>query len=160
MYNAMIFYDMERRDLMSDRITEGLKKTLYTGVGAAALAVDMAGKAVRTLSQRGEQAIEKGRQMNEKLKRKRTKPEMDIKDMAEVLGRMSREEIEAVRLKLSEIEKTMEKSVGEMKVSASAIMDSLEKMGRDELDIIKEKLEEIAAGWKDDGGDDDQRTGG
>ncbi len=145
---------------MSDRITEGLKKTLYTGVGAAALAVDMAGKAVRTLSQRGEQAIEKGRQMNEKLKRKRTKPEMDIKDMAEVLGRMSREEIEAVRLKLSEIEKTMEKSVGEMKVSASAIMDSLEKMGRDELDIIKEKLEEIAAGWKDDGGDDDQRTGG
>ncbi len=145
---------------MSDRITEGLKKALYTGVGATALAVDIAGKAVKTLSERGERVIEKGRLMNEELKRKRAKNEMDIKDMAQALGKMSREELEAIRLKLSEVEKTMEESTDKLKVSASAVMDSLEKMGRDELEIIKERLEEIAAGWKDDGGDDDQQAGG
>ncbi len=136
---------------MSEKISEGLKKVLYTGIGAAALTVDVTGKAINTLAKKGEEAIEKGKLMNEELKRKRGKAEVEIKDMAAALGQLSREDIEAVKAKLSEIEQSMGKAAGEMKVSASAIMTSLEKMGKEELDYVKEKIEEIKASWNDEG---------
>ncbi len=136
---------------MSEKISEGLKKVLYTGIGAAALTVDVTGKAINTLAKKGEEAIEKGKLMNEELKRKRGKAEVEIKDMAAALGQLSREDIEAVKAKLSEIEHSMGKAAGEMKVSASAIMTSLEKMGREELSYVKEKIEEIRASWNDEG---------
>jgi polyhydroxyalkanoate synthesis regulator phasin len=135
---------------MNERINQGLKKALYTGIGAAALTVDITGKAIDTLAKKGEQAIEKGRAMNEELKRKKAQAEVDIKDMAESLTQMSKEDIEVIRARLSEVESTMGKAAGELKVSAAAIMTSLEKMGREELEVVKAKIEEIKASWKDD----------
>ena len=144
---------------MSDKLNDGLKKMFYTGIGAAALAVDLTGKAVNTLAEKGEKAVEKGKVMNEELKRKRAKSEVDIKDMAEALGQMSKEEIESVRVKLSEVEDTMDKATSEMKVNATAIISSLEKMGRDDIEYLKAAIEEIKASWKDSD-DDDQGTAG
>jgi hypothetical protein len=63
---------------------------------------------------------------------------------------MSREDIEAIGARLAQVEETMGRAAGELKVSASAIISSLEKMGREELEFIKAKIEEIRAGWKDD----------
>ncbi len=135
---------------MNDKITEGLKKALYTGVGAAAVAVDVTGKAINTLAKKGEQAIEKGKAMNEELRAKREQARLDIKTMASSLEKLTKEELEAIRAKLAEVECSFEQAHEEAKVNASAILNNLEKLGREELTVIKAKLDELKAEWNDD----------
>ena len=138
---------------MSEEKNEGLKKVLYTGVGIAAVSADAIGKAVDTLAAKGEEAVQKGRVMNEELKRKRAVTKANIKDVADALEEMTKEEVEAMRAKISDIEKTMAEAGKSVKMDAATIAAHLEKMGRDEIDAVKAKIEEIRKNWTDDDGD-------
>lgn len=135
---------------MNDKITEGLKKVLYTGVGAAAVTIDLTAKAVNTLAKKGEQAIEKGKAMNEELRQKREQTRLDIKAIASGLEKLTKEELDAIRAKLSEVECSFEQVHEEAKVNATAIIDNLEKLGREELTVLKAKLDELKTEWNDD----------
>ena len=134
---------------MSDKMNDGLKKVAYTGIGLAAMSVDMLGKAVETLAARGEEAVQKGKVMNEELKRRRSAAKEDVKDIADALEKMTKEEIASLRIKLSGIEKKAEETGKEVKLTAEAIAASLKEMSREEIDSIRAKLEEIRMNWID-----------
>ena len=142
---------------MSDNtINDGLKKVLYTGIGLAAVSVDLIGKTVELLAAKGEEAIEKGKVMNEELKRKRAAAKANVKEIAGALEQMSKEEVEAIKAKLDDIEKEM-KEVGEkVKTNVESIADRLEELSREEISAIKAKLEEIRKNWTDDGDKGDE----
>lgn len=136
---------------MSDNMSDVFKKVVYTGIGLAAMSVDMIGKAAETLAARGEEAVQKGKVMNEELRRRRAAAKAGIKDLAEALEKMTKEEIEAIRTKLSSIEKTAEETGKEVKLNAEAIAARLEEMSREDIDTIRAKLEKIRMNWTDNG---------
>ena len=89
---------------MSDNtMSDGLKKMLYTGIGIAAISVELMGKAVDSLAARGEEAIQRGRVLNEELKRKRAAAKANMNDIGGALEKMSKEELETIRVKVEEI---------------------------------------------------------
>jgi len=134
---------------MMDYLNEGLKKAFYTSVGIAAAAADRTEKAVDTFSKRGEETVQKSKVFNEELKRKKETVQSSVKDVLDSLGDLSREELELIRGKLSEVEKSMGETGKEMKLSAEAIKESLGKMSREELTLIRAKLNETAQNWTD-----------
>lgn len=134
---------------MSDKINDGFKKVAYTGIGLAAMSADMLGKAVETLAARGEEAVQKGKVMNEELRRRRSAAKADIKDIADALEKMTKEEAASLRAKLSSIEKTAEEAGKVVKLNAESIAASLKEMSREEIDTIRAKLEEIRMNWTD-----------
>jgi polyhydroxyalkanoate synthesis regulator phasin len=137
--------------MSENNINEGLKKVMYTGLGLAAVSVDMIAKAVELLAAKGEEAYEKGKVLNEELKRKRAVARANVQDIAEALDQMSKDEVETVRAKLADIEQAMADAGKEAKINAASIADRLEELSRDEIGAIKAKLEEIKKNWTDDG---------
>lgn len=112
---------------MSDNVSDVLKKVAYTGIGLAALSVDMIGKAAETLAARGEEAVQKGKVMNEELRRKRAAAKANARDIADAL----------------------EDTGKEIKLTAEAVTANLKEMSREEIDTIRAKLEEIRMNWTD-----------
>jgi polyhydroxyalkanoate synthesis regulator phasin len=135
---------------MSENKNEGLKKVLYTGVGMAVVTADMAGKAIGSLAKKGEQAIEKGKVMNEELKRKRAAAKADVDAVTESLKDLTKEEIETVRAKLADLEGRFVETKTDVAMNVEDITARLEKMGRDEIEILKASIDEIRKNWSDD----------
>lgn len=135
---------------MSDSFNEGLKKVLYTGIGIAAMTADMTVKAVDSLAKKGEEAVQKGKVLNEELKRKRADAESGLSEMADALAEMTKEEIESIRAKLAEIEIKFEETKTDAKMNVEDIMSSLEKMSKEQIASLKARIEEIKENWTDD----------
>lgn len=137
---------------MSDNnMNDGIKKVVYTGIGLAAMSADAVGKAVNSLAARGEEAVQRGKIMNEELKRKRASAKANFKDIADALEKMTKDEIDSIRSKLSDIENTIERKSKDVKLNAEAITAQLVEMSQEELEAIKAKIEEIRMNWTDDG---------
>ncbi len=134
---------------MSDNKNDGLKKVLYAGVGLAAASAEAVGKAVDSLAAKGEETVQKNKDMNEELKRKKEAAKEAVKDVAEALEKMTKDELEVIRKKLAEIEKSI-KQAGKKKMDAETFADNLKDMSPEELDAIKAKLDEIRMNWTDE----------
>lgn len=135
---------------MSDNLNEGLKKAMYTGVGIAAVTVDMAGKAIDTLSKKGEEAIQKGKVLNEELKRKKAAVDANIADVADSLEKLGKEEVESIKAKLAEMEAKMKDVKKDAALTSDEIIARLEKMSQEEIESVRTKLEELKKNWTDD----------
>ena len=136
--------------MSENNFNDVMKKVMYSGIGLVALSVDMLGKAVETLSARGEEAIQKGKVMNEELKRRREAAKANVREVTESLEKMTREEVAAIGAKLAEIEQRLEKAGRNIILNADSISGRLEEMSREEIDAIKAKLAEIEKKWADD----------
>ncbi len=122
---------------------EVLKKTFYTGIGIAAVAVEKTGEIVDTLQEKGVQAVKEGRIINEELRRKLSTVESNIGKVIESLEKMSKEELEHIREKLSEVEIILDKDDHEAGMDAETVLSSLENMSREEIEAVRAKIEEI-----------------
>jgi polyhydroxyalkanoate synthesis regulator phasin len=137
--------------MSENNVNESLKKVMYTGLGLAAVSIDMIAKAVELLAAKGEEAFEKGKVMNEELKRKRAAARANVKEIAEALDQMSKDEVETIRQRLADIEAAMAEAGKEAKTNAASIAARLEELSREEIGAIKAKLDEIKKNWMDDG---------
>lgn len=79
-------------------ISELLKKTVLVGIGAAAEVADRSKDLTDSLEKKGQDTINKGRAMNEELKRKARE------DLLEHVENMTEEERNALRQKLDELD--------------------------------------------------------
>jgi len=136
--------------MTENNINDALKKVMYTGIGLAAVSVDMVAKAVELLAAKGEEVVEKGKVLNEELKRKRAAARANVKEIIDAMEQMSRTEVEAIRAKLADIEEAMAEVGKDAKVSAESVAARLEELSREEIGVIKSKLEEIWKNWTDD----------
>ncbi|SHH91646.1 hypothetical protein SAMN02745823_01416 [Sporobacter termitidis DSM 10068] len=137
--------------MSENNLNEGLKKVLYTGVGLAAMSVDAVGKAVEALAVKGEEAVQRGKVVNEELRRKRAAARANVRDIADALEKLTKEEVEEIRTKLSDVEKTLEETGKDVIMNAESIASRLEELSKEEIDAIKAKLDEISKKWTDDG---------
>jgi polyhydroxyalkanoate synthesis regulator phasin len=137
--------------MSENNFNDVMKKVMYSGIGLVALSVDMLGKAVETLAARGEEAVQKGKVMNEELKRRREAAKANAKEVSEALEKMTREEVAAIKAKLLELEQTLEKAGRNVILNRESISGRLEEMSREDIEVIKAKLAEIEKKWADDG---------
>lgn len=137
--------------MAENTMNDMFKKMMYTGIGLAAVSVDMVGKAVESLAARGEEAVRRGKVMNEELKRKRDAARANVGEVAASLEKLTKEEIQAIKAKICDIQKTLEKAGKGAVLHADAISTRLEEMSKEEIDAIKAKIEEIEKNWMDDG---------
>ena len=79
-------------------ISELLKKTVLVGIGAAAEVADCSKDLTDNLAKKGQETINKGRAMNEELKRKARE------DLLEHVENMTEEERNALRQKLDALD--------------------------------------------------------
>ena len=92
---------------MDNSLTNGIKKILLAGVGAAALTAEKAEELFDEMVEKGESTVERGKSLNRELKR--TVKESDIKgtgekrDLSKVVSRLSKDE-------LSELKELIEKA--------------------------------------------------
>ena len=101
-------------------IADGLKDVFLSGVGAMALGAEKTQELVESLIAKGEITVEQGKVLNEELKRNikdkikdnvtvnvvKAEPTADA--VVENLDKMSKEDIEAIKAKLAEMEKAEE----------------------------------------------------
>ena len=74
--------------------TDGFKKLMLAGVGAAAFTAEKASDVVDTLVKKGELTVEQGKALNEELKRKaEEKKEPEKKDVTSLLDGLSDEDL-------------------------------------------------------------------
>jgi polyhydroxyalkanoate synthesis regulator phasin len=128
---------------MEDNIGKAIKKVLYTGVGLAAVAANTTVKIVGTLEQKGEEAIQKSKEMTEDLKRKKAEAKSNLSSLMDSLEKLTKDELEAIRERLSSMEETFDEAKDSVKMGVDEILSSLEKLGKDEITSIKTKIEEI-----------------
>lgn len=92
-------------------ISDDMKKILLAGIGAAAITVEKSKVIVDSLIKKGELTVEQGKVINEALKRKvadsahKNTSGADVEALFKKLDAMSKEEIAALKAKLSEMEK-------------------------------------------------------
>ena len=90
-------------------INDDLKKVLLAGIGAVATTVEKSQEIVDTLIKKGQITVEQGKVLNEELKRavkekqQKDTPEQEI-SIVDQLDSLSREDIEAIKKKLAEME--------------------------------------------------------
>lgn len=94
-----------------NKLTEGLKKILLAGVGAAATVAEKTEEVVDEWVKKGELTVEQGRVLNEELKhtveKRRSDPEADaLSQILKAIDLLSAEERDAVRQHLGTSEKS------------------------------------------------------
>ena len=72
-----------QEDIMDSRLSEGLKRVVYMGIGAAALTVEKTGEILDLLEAKGEQTVEQGKELNQELRRNVKKTFEESKEEAE-----------------------------------------------------------------------------
>ncbi len=146
-------------DNFSEELNEGLKKVLYTGVGLAAVAIDAAGKAIDSLSKKGEETMQKNKGVSEEFKRKKDDMAETLRGVFFSVEKMGKEELEAIKAKLAEFEKNMEQKHAETKEDTGELFEKLKELSREELESIKSWLEELSKNWadKDDEAGEDEK---
>lgn len=95
-----------------EKLSDGMKKILLAGIGAAATTAEKSKEILDDLVKRGELTVEQGKVLNEELKhnvkqslKKDEKTEEDkAKDPADILSGMSAEEIAALKEALAKLE--------------------------------------------------------
>lgn len=91
-------------------INDDMKKVLLAGIGAVATTVEKSQEIVDTLIKKGQITVEQGKVLNEELKRavkesqQKDTPEQTT-SIVDQLDQLSKEEIEAIKKKLAEMEK-------------------------------------------------------
>ncbi|MDD6258075.1 MAG: aspartyl beta-hydroxylase [Erysipelotrichaceae bacterium] len=78
-------------------ITEGLKKALLAGIGAAALTVEKSSEIVDGLVKKGEITVEQGKALNQELKHKaeeaKTEDKKETADFKDMVSKLSEEDL-------------------------------------------------------------------
>lgn len=94
---------------MLNNISEDLKKIMLLGIGTIALTAEKAKEVVDDLVKKGELTMEQGKVLNEELRHNIKEKVMDScggkQPMQEQLKSMSKEELEALKAKIAEMEK-------------------------------------------------------
>lgn len=96
-------------------LSEDLKKIFLAGLGAIAVTSEKSKKVIDELVKKGELTMEQGKVLNEELKRnvsEKVKEHVtvnvtvsgDLGSIKEAIGKMSPEELQAVKTKISEVE--------------------------------------------------------
>lgn len=85
---------------MLDKLSDALLNVAFAGVGAAAIAVEKAGEVGKVLVEKGEVAVEQGRQLNDDLQEKartatKERQEQRISDAIAALSAQERQELRA-----------------------------------------------------------------
>jgi len=86
-----------------NEFNEALKKVLLLGIGAAALTADKSKELIEELVKRGEITVDQGKVLNEELKQKAASKISD--SMMGRVEKMSKEERDALRAKLAELDR-------------------------------------------------------
>lgn len=93
-----------------EKIGEGMKKILLAGIGAVAITAEKSKEILDEMVEKGELTVEQGKVLNEELKhniKKTVKEKMNVSDcsaadeMESLLAKMTPEEIEALKEKIS-----------------------------------------------------------
>ncbi len=98
---------------MSKSISEDLKDVLLAGIGAMAVTAEKSQQIVEKLIKKGELTVEQGKVLNEELKHKAKDKVKDaisgsklcVDAVIDNIGKMSDEEIAALKAKLADLEK-------------------------------------------------------
>lgn len=85
-------------------INDDLKKIFLAGVGAVASTAEKAKELIDEFVKKGELTVEQGKVLNEELKRNAKENDPDIDNILEKIDSMSKEEIEAIKDKISKID--------------------------------------------------------
>lgn len=89
-------------------ITEGLKKALLAGIGAAALTVEKSSEIVDELVKKGEITVEQGKALNQELKHKaeETKEEdkKETTDFKDMVSKLSEEDLAKLKEAIKDTE--------------------------------------------------------
>ena len=99
--------------MMSNSISDDLKDVLLAGIGAMAVTVEKSQQVIEKLIKKGELTVEQGKVLNEELKHKAKDKMKDtisssklcVEAVIDNLGKMSEEEIAALKAKLADLEK-------------------------------------------------------
>ena len=104
-------------------ITEGIRKIFLAGVGAVATTGEAAKSLIDTLVEKGELTVERGKALNEELK-KSAKDKMnrhvtvhvvnEFKDVYSAVDKMSKEELESLKERLNELTAKKEEAAEDM----------------------------------------------
>ncbi|SDB29822.1 phasin family protein [Eubacterium oxidoreducens] len=89
-----------------DKFSEGIRKFFLAGVGAVATTAEKSQEIINDLVEKGELTVEQGKAMNEELKHKvtsRVNPTPEER-ADHIVGKLSEEELEALKAKLAEME--------------------------------------------------------
>ncbi len=101
------------------KLGDGIKKVLLAGIGAVAVTAEKSQEVLDDLVKKGEITVEQGKELNKELQRniKATFEKSGAEDVAEKVAKMTKEEIEALKAKISEIEaqsKAADEEVGDV----------------------------------------------
>lgn len=99
---------------MITNLTENIKKVMLVGIGAMAATAEKSKEIVDDLVKKGELTVEQGKTLNEELKHnikeklhpEETKGSAKCSDIISEMDQMSADELEAIKAKLAELEKT------------------------------------------------------
>lgn len=89
-------------------ITEGLKKALLAGIGAAALTVEKSSEIVNELVKKGEITVEQGKALNQELKHKAEETKAEDKkeatDFKDMVSKLSEEDLAKLKEAIKDTE--------------------------------------------------------
>lgn len=89
-------------------ITEGLKKALLAGIGAAALTVEKSSEIVDELVKKGEITVEQGKALNQELKHKAEETKAEDKkettDFKDMVSKLSEEDLAKLKEAIKDTE--------------------------------------------------------
>ncbi|NCE64355.1 hypothetical protein D1159_07075 [Pseudoflavonifractor sp. 524-17] len=91
---------------MWDKFSDALMNVAFAGVGAAAIAVEKAGEVGKVLVEKGEEAVEQGRQLNDELQEKgrAISKERQEQRFNAAIAALTAEERQALRKKLDDLD--------------------------------------------------------
>lgn len=100
---------------MWDKLSDALMNVAFAGVGAAAIVVEKAGEVGKVLVEKGEVAVEQGRQLNDELQEKakaaaKERQEQRINDAVAALTAQERQELRAKLDVLDQAEREAEEA--------------------------------------------------
>lgn len=96
--------------------SEDLKKVILAGVGAVAVTAEKSKDVIDQLVKKGELTVEQGKVLNEELKRdikEKLRTPANAEEISRDLEKVSKEELQALKAKIEELEKGMENEQSE-----------------------------------------------
>ena len=78
-------------------VKDGIKNIFFAGIGAAAIVFEKTGEVADTLINKGAEAVEKGKAINQELKHKAAEFHSEKKDISSFVKNLSPEEIEQLK---------------------------------------------------------------
>lgn len=82
-------------------VKDGIKNIFFAGIGAAAIVVEKTGEIADTLVNKGAEAVEKGKAINQELKHRAAEYHAEKKDISSFVRNLSPEEREQLKKELN-----------------------------------------------------------